>query len=176
MPDFTIRRLNQADIEEFWNLRLKALKEEPSAFGKSFEEAAKIDIGQATERLKESSDAFVLGAFTGSPQLAERDRLVGILGFFRRTGIKLRHKGIIWGVYVHPSNRGQGLARSLMQKAVAEAKEMDGLEEIQLTVVSQNTAAIELYKSLGFFSYGLERHALKWQAEYFDEELLCLPL
>jgi GNAT superfamily N-acetyltransferase len=39
--------------------------------------------------------------------------LVGMVGFYQRSGPKDRHKGIIWGMYVKPCLQGNGLGSTL---------------------------------------------------------------
>lgn len=50
------------------------------------------------------------------------------------------------------------------------------VEQLQLTVVSSNAAAIQLYSKLGFVGYGLEKRALRVDGHYFDEMLMARPL
>jgi len=73
-----IRILSKTDAGVFWQLRLRALREEPESFAMAFEEARMM------ETLDISGNSFVFGAF--SPALC------GMVGFFRRQGIKNRHK------------------------------------------------------------------------------------
>ncbi|WP_053251746.1 GNAT family N-acetyltransferase [Ensifer adhaerens] len=47
------------------------------------------------------------------------------------------------------------------------------VEQLQLTVVSSNAAAIQLYSKLGFVGYGLEKRALRVDGQYFDEMLMA---
>ena len=56
------------------------------------------------------------------------------------------------------------------------AREMDGLEQVNLCVVSNNERAKKLYQSVGFEIYGTERNALKYNDRYFDEDLMALHL
>ncbi len=56
------------------------------------------------------------------------------------------------------------------------ARAAPGLEQIVLAVTAHNTVARSLYTSLGFQTYGLERHALKLGDRYLDEELMVLWL
>ena len=75
---------------------------------------------------------------------------------------------------VRPQARGTGLAASLVQRVVEQARTL--VEELCLTVVASNTAACRLYSAAGFEQYGLERKALKVGNQYYDEVLMALSL
>lgn len=53
---------------------------------------------------------------------------------------------------------------------------MEGLEQINLTVGHNNKSAKKLYQSVGFELYGTERHSLKINGQYIDEDLMVLFL
>ena len=61
-----------------------------------------------------------------------------------------------------------------MIELLKQAKKCDGLEQIKLAVVSDNSSAKKLYRSLGFKTYGVEPNALKYNGKYFDEDLMVL--
>lgn len=161
-----VRQLSQDDAEEFFKLRLEALQTSPSSFGASYQDTLDAGAAKLAERLKTSNDAFVLGAF-------RNEELVGILGFVRNEGSKVQHKGFIWGVYVTSKMRRSGLARRLAIEAIKRAQEL-GLEQVHLSVTVSNHSAIELYKSLGFQTYGIEPAAIRIGGEIFDEYLMVL--
>nr|WP_283942835.1 GNAT family N-acetyltransferase [Paenibacillus konkukensis] len=78
---------------------------------------------------------------------------------------------------VEPQFRGRGLGKTLLIALIERAtKECEGLEQIHLTVVSNNKSAKRLYVSLGFEVYGVEPYALKSDEQYFDEDLMILRL
>ena len=163
-----MRILTEVDTEAYWKLRLRALKEEPQSFGGSYEEAVKIPLAEITPKLKSSQDSFIVGAFC--------PYLVGLVGCYRRSGLKLQHKGNIWGMYVAPEFRGKGLGKALMEKLIAHASTLPHLESLLLSVVTTNKVAQDLYLSLGFTTYGIERKILKIADRYFDEELMTRDL
>lgn len=53
---------------------------------------------------------------------------------------------------------------------------MEGLKQINLSVVTINTAAVELYKKLGFQPYGIEKNAIEYIGQGYDEEYMTYYL
>ena len=102
--------------------------------------------------------------------------LLGTAGFVRETQPKSRHKGRIWGVYLRAEMRGKGIGRSMMKALLERAGKIDGLEQIVLSATTTQTAAIALYRSLGFTSFGCETKALKIGGRYIDEDYMVLRL
>lgn len=99
-----------------------------------------------------------------------------MVGIVRETGLKERHKARIWGVYVNPSVRRNGIARGLLEAAIDFARGWPEVDQIHLAVAEPAAAARLLYLSLGFCVWGREPRALSWQGEFIDEEHLVLRL
>lgn len=163
-----IRVLDEPDVRQYQDLRLKALKLSPEAFGSTYEREVQFTLETFAERIKPADGKFALGAFDDSGSL------VGIVNFVRESGQKSHHKGNVYGMYVAPEASGHGLGKKLMLDLVKRASNYVGLEQINLTVMSENLIAKKLYKSLGFEVYGVERKALKLNEQYFDEDLMVL--
>ena len=66
------------------------------------------------------------------------------------------------------------MGRRLAEAVIGFAREH--VEVLQLSVVSENEAARQLYASLGFVEYGIERKALKQGGRYYDEILMAKHL
>ena len=139
----------------------------PEAFATGVEEQENLPDEHWARRLAGNADSLVLGAFAG-------ERLVGIAAFTREPRRKTRHKGNISGVYVSPTFRGRGIARGLLTAILSEARSLQGLEQVMLSVVTENVPARELYRKLGFTVFGTELRALKVGERYLDEEHMVL--
>ncbi|KOP67245.1 acetyltransferase [Bacillus sp. FJAT-18019] len=165
-----IRILQESDAKKYKELRLNGLKNDPEAFGSTYDREVLFSMETIIDRIRPSSDKFVLGAFT------DQNELVGIASFVRESNLKTAHKGNIYGMYVSQENRGRGIGKLLIHDLINKVRDCIGLEQINLAVVSTNEAAKYLYKSNGFETYGIERNALKFNNQYFDEDLMTFHL
>jgi RimJ/RimL family protein N-acetyltransferase len=164
-PRFSLRRLDAGDAASYRLLRLEGLRSHPEAFGASWEIEAAQPLAWFAERLARN---IVFGAWSESGELA------GILGLRTHDAPKSRHKADLWGMFVLPRARGTGLSAVLVDHVIAHAP--PGVEELRLSVVATNLAAVRLYARAGFAAFGREPRALKVGERYCDELLMALRL
>jgi len=157
-----LRPLTPEDAAEFQSLRLRGLQECPEAFASSYEEEANTLPAEIERRLQPKADSAIVGAF-------REGTLVGLTGVQRESMTKLAHKAFIWGVYVAPHARGHGVGTKVVSQALNYATEKLGVRQVNLGVNARSTAAVELYKKLGFVQYGFERGFLLVAGVLHDE-------
>jgi len=158
----TIRRLLPSDAAAFQALRLRGLLEAPTAFSSSYEEEHDRPISAVAERIAENPDNAIFGAFDG-------ESLVGVMGIYRMKQQKLSHTVTVWGVFVAPEYRGQGIARRLLEETVRFAFSLPGVLKVNLGVNDANTAAIKLYEAVGFKVFGHEKGFMLVDGVLYDE-------
>ena len=158
----TIRPLVAANAALFQALRLRGLLECPTAFASSHAEEVNLDLATVAQRITARADRAIFGAFDASA-------LVAIVGVQREAMVKLAHKAFLWGVYVAPEARGQGVGARLLQHALGYAAASLKVRQVKLGVNTGNEAAIALYERLGFVTYGVERGYLLVDGVLHDE-------
>lgn len=160
--------LGQGDASAFQALRLRGLRECPTAFASSFEEESETPLDVIAERLAASAGRAMFGAFNA-------ESLAGVVGIQREEMRKLRHKAFLWGMYVAPELRHKGAGRLLVAEALRYAFAMDGVRQVNLGVNAQNAPTIALYEGAGFRRFGLERGFLLVDGTLQDElHMVCI--
>ncbi|KQW85111.1 GNAT family N-acetyltransferase [Ensifer sp. NM-2] len=88
--------------------------------------------------------------------VAERDgRIVGMAGLHRNKG--RRHHSAVLGISVDDNHRGEGIGKTLLTSLIDAADNWLGISRIELTVFTDNEAAIALYHKTGFEPEGTHR-------------------
>lgn len=155
-----IRRLGPEAASDFRTIRLAALASAPEAFGSTLEVESARPLTWFADR---AATTAIFGAYTAQG-------IAGMAGFVRLEGLKQQHKGFLWGMFVQPAARRQGIGAALVSAVLDHAVNI--VEQVTLTVVTSNLPAIALYRRLGFEAYGIEPRALKSGDTYADEILM----
>jgi ribosomal protein S18 acetylase RimI-like enzyme len=146
-----IREIISASLTEYFDFLKQGLIADEENFRITPE-----DDKNAHFPTKDRQDSFTLGAYN-------RGILCGIVSFTRDGADrqKLRHKGILFRMYVAAPYRGQGISRLLISAVLERIRQIEDIEQVTLTVIAGNDRAKHLYEKFGFKSFGKEERAIK---------------
>jgi RimJ/RimL family protein N-acetyltransferase len=169
ISDLIIRPLEIEDFTQFLDIQSAALLHAPEVFGSDYDWFAGLSILSKEQRYEKYMNfpyQYLLGAVDPAGVI------VGMIGYSSQNSTKTRHKGGLWGLFVRDEYRGQGIASILVNSLVETARDVLDVEQLQLSVSTQNQASYGLYLRLGFTVYGTEIHAMKIDESYVDEYLM----
>ena len=165
-PRLEILELRSAQAAEYKRFFMEGLIRDEESF-----RISPGDESNAPFPTEGRPDSFTLGAYLDGD-------LAGVVSFQRegRDREKLRHKGLLFRMYVRPEARGQGVGRALIGEVAARADRLGDIERINLTVIAENAGAKRLYERAGFTIFATEADAIKWKGKTFAENQMVLTL
>lgn len=152
--DYVIRPVEPTEVEAFWQIRLMALKDHPSAFGSDYESSRQQGPTYAERGYFDGGVNRLFAAFTPDGEL------VAQAGTYAESG-KRSHIANVISVYTHPDHRGQGLGAGVVQACIDHLQTIPTITSIRISVNSTNVYAIRAYESLGFVTWGEEPDAIR---------------
>ena len=115
-------------------------------------------LSKSLEKVKKN-EAILLVAYLGNQLVGQIEIRKGI---FRKRYIGTLHLG------VDRNFRGEGIGEALMNAVENGAKEI-GVKVIELQVFGENKPALNLYKKLGFTSFGVLPRSIDFRGKLLDE-------
>jgi ribosomal protein S18 acetylase RimI-like enzyme len=166
--EIVIRRLGRADAPALLELRGLALATSPGAFASSPDTDRICDVDAAVGILSDTASQAVFGAFDSN--------LIGMVGIRRESHKKLAHRAYLWGMFVDPRARSRGIGRRLVEEVVAFARQLDGVNWVDLSVSEDAPEALGMYRDLGFVEWGVQSDALRIDGRSLSERYCALRL
>ncbi len=156
--DYTIEILTKENWQVLKDLWLEALQANPEAYGSSYEEESLL----SDEEWKKKFDA--------STKYVARigDTYVGLMGVQFEKKIKVAHSAQIVGVYVTAKERGRGIGRAMMERALVDLRADPKIIRVGIGVNILQKNAVQLYHDLGFKDYGPAEKASRIGDTYYD--------
>jgi len=141
-----VRAVRSDELDRLKDVRLRALRDDPGAFGSRYEDEAGRD-----------PSLWLRWVTGGSTFVAEDGAWHGLVAvYLDGDDASLCHLGAMW---VDPRQRGRGLGHRLLDAGIGWAREA-GATSIRLGVVDGNAAASRAYRGAGFEPTG-EREPLR---------------
>jgi RimJ/RimL family protein N-acetyltransferase len=166
---YTVRAIHRDELDAWWALRLRGLRDHPDAFGAGYEESRERGPSSLEASTREGSVNRLFGAFSPEGELVAQ---AGVFG----NGGKRTHIAVIWGVHTDAAWRGRGLSKALVSLAVDHCRRFSEIRQIAIGVNAGNAAAIAVYTGAGFVPWGTEPRALATEDGFHDEIHMVLML
>ena len=145
-----IRRLEPHEVALHRQVRLRALRDAPDAFG---ETAADVEARpssyweQLTQSVTEPGRHVMFLA-------SEEDAICG--STYGLLDVESNDAGRVGGTWVAPSHRRRGVGKALVDAVISWARE-HGFGRVRLWAPAASTAALALYRRAGFLETGRSR-------------------
>ncbi|MEG0259415.1 MAG: GNAT family N-acetyltransferase [Lysinibacillus sp.] len=102
----------------------------------------------------------------------ENEQILGYMIVQNDKPMRVTHRGYLV-IGVHSDSRGKGVGKALFTYILEWAKQVE-LHRLDLTVITTNEAAVNLYKKIGFEIEGIKRDSLLIDGEYVDEYYMSI--
>lgn len=155
-----VKKLSAKRWKDYRKLRLEALKNDPIAFGSSYEE-------QKLTKEKEWKKGIKNVLFALSD-----DKPIGMIVYTFESKIKYKHIANIYGFYVTEEFRGMSIGKKLLESSLSLIKKNKNIIKISLNVNPKQKAAFNLYKKFGFRKVALIKKDMCVNGKFYDELMM----
>ncbi len=161
--DMQVIQITPERWQEYKDLRLKALRDNPLAFDSSPEDEERLSEEEWKEKLEEENDFKIF--------IEDNGKLVAKMEVEWDKRAKVRHIAEVYGVYIDPDYRGKGLGSMLMNE-IERLAPQHGIKKLWLDVVVTQAPAMGLYRKLGFREIGKTEMSIQVDGQYHDKLLM----
>ncbi|MGJ8730593.1 GNAT family N-acetyltransferase [Listeria aquatica] len=96
-----------------------------------------------------------------------QNQIVGVISVQTSNLTKIKHTGYLV-IGVQKEFQKKGIASKLFEEIFVWARN-ESIHRLELTVITANFPAIQLYEKLGFYKEGLKKDAIYMKGRYYDE-------
>ena len=160
MLNVEVKNLSPDRWKDYRDLRLEALKSDPTAFGTSYEE--EVTLTEDTWQRRAENVLFAMF----------NDKPIGMVVYIFNDRLKTKHIANIFGMYVAKEYRNRGLANKLITSVISLIEENKDIRKIKLSVNPEQVYAFRLYIKYGFQCVGTARKEYYIDSRYYDEVLM----
>ena len=168
-----IRRLTHQDRAALQTIRQRMMDEASAlwfALDDSWSKVSDEDLDAVPGSNADTKEQMLFGVFDAG------DALSAVAGLRRERRQSVKHKASLWGIYVIPERRRQGIGGRLVAALIQNAKTMPGLEMVRLAVAADNAQAVSLLRQQGFQTYAVQPRAYLLDGKRYDQAFLSLFL
>ena len=169
----TIKLLSENDVQQFKELRLNSLTDDPLSWHSSLAEENNLDDSFFYGRIVNSRYVPIFGYYG----YFENEKLLAYAQLSKSFYLKKSHIATLYDVVVTKEARRKSIGRKLITFIISKAKSVSNIEQIHLKVNSENKGALKFYEALGFKKTATIKDAVKEpDGSYQDEYEYVLKL
>ena len=161
-----IEIINPGQWKEYRDMRLRALKTDPIAFGASYEQGVKKSRKDWKIELADSNRKTYVVRVNGIPVALAAVR-------FEKAG-NVEHLATIYSVFTDPEFRNLGVGSKLLQKILDDLHTNTKTVKVRLSVNLNQVDAKRMYERAGFFQEGILKKEMKVGDTYYDQAQMAL--
>ncbi|WP_028856271.1 GNAT family N-acetyltransferase [Psychrilyobacter atlanticus] len=154
-----IREIKEKDAELFSNLLLELDNETKFMMLEPGERKNDPEVTKSIIKRK-LEDSFMYVA-------EEEDKLVGFLTGQRGSANRIKHTAYIV-IGILGGHHRKGIGRKLFEE-LEKWSGKNNIKRLELTVMTHNEKAVNLYKKMGFKIEGLKEHSILMDGKFIDE-------
>jgi len=144
----SIRRIRSDDTSLFRDVRLRAMKDSPDAFGATYDSA----LQRTEDSWRDQVAQAAAGSLRNTLLAFDGTRCIGLASLYREQDAP---EGEILQMWVEPGFRGTGTAARLVSELLEWAQTV-GIHTVGLAVATTNETARRFYEKCGFRLTGEE--------------------
>ncbi len=165
------RLFTPEDYDDYYAFRLLGLQQAPHMFATDANtwESTPTHVFEKHLEASQSRRAPILGVW-------QDDQIIGMVGLKLSTEPTVAHKATLWGGFVSPQHRRQGIAKQLLAFAIKTAQKLNHVRQLRVVINASNQEAISLFENAGFEQFGLEPKAKLVDGEFQDQLYFWYPL
>lgn len=148
---YQIARIQPGQGQLLRAIRLESVQHNNSAFAISQTQL----LGLSLDQWEQACSNAMVGQHDAIFLARTHADCVGMVGCRIDTSPKMRHVGVVWGMYVNSLHRGRRIGTQLIEQVIAHGEQL-GLHMLKLSVTTNQDAAIALYRRIGFARYAYE--------------------
>lgn len=142
--------------QEYRDLRLLALKEEPQAFGSVY----KIELGQSDSKWQNRLKDYQEGNQQWMVFARLDNELVGMVGAWQSSEDANNMQANLMATFVVLNQRGRGIGTKMLNILIDEIKRSKRVSVLKLEVNPEKESAVKLYEKAGFQKTGEKQMVL----------------
>lgn len=149
--------------EEFKNLKIEAIKSDPSAFShilSDAENATEDDWKKPLEKVLNNDGIMAFAECEG--------KLIGMGSTHLFSKERFKHNASLESLYISSEYRRKGIAEEIEKRQINLISQRPEIKLIFGEIFSSQQASLALHKKLGFEVVGTIKDFMFWEGKYYD--------